>query len=491
MIAAQAICDKSGFDFVELFGGQYCLSAEPQSRPEGWRQTETFAGWQLTHCPSLQRRDLVNGVGQQIGWLLGVVVNADGHCLGDESYTIDSASWSGVEAQLATLAGRFLAVVLTASGRRVYFDPVMDLPSVFNAKARCVASSPLLALHRPLEVNHRTDHRLIHKQGGNYGLQQTCDRDVLRGLSNHYLDLDSFSLHRHWPAPDLDFSPDPAPLDEIAARITTRFGQITGALMSSYDCLIPLSGGADSRTLAFSARDKIHLAKGCYAHRTNFNTELDCYVANQLAEALGTELHLIDAITDAPDRQTVKRLRWDFWYRTGYHAAPTPPELAASALVPKADFILRANILDMAIANQWPRDNRFDLGHAVSKLNIGSRAPEEDLTYWGPDYQNWAKTVPQNAQPALYEMAFLEQLLPNTLGARLLGYRGSTYLNPFNDRGLIRACMRVSPKDRKSGRLTQALHKACGAPDIPMIRQIKRDETLLAEAKARTAEMFG
>jgi len=496
VIFALQFCKERDLSFQHLFVRQYCLSKNPLPRVADWKQPNRLLDWGLTHCPKLECRSLKDRSGRPLGWLLGTAIDQDGNVIkSSKAYTlpIDSASanfWEDLETDISRLAGKYIAFVITPQGKRVYFDPVMDLPAVYNAKEKLVGTSPLITLTHPMKINHRANHKWIIKEGGNYGMQQTCDPDVQRALSNHYLDLDSFALHRHWPNSDETFDRQPGSLQDTAEFIVARLGQITGALLENYSCAVPLSGGADSRTLAFSAKSKLQLAKACFSHRTNWITGIDCYLATQMANVLGVGLQIIDAVdvirNQAISPDHVRKLRWDFCHRTGYQNAPSNTELVASDLIPEADFVIRGNIMDMTRANQWPRSFKFSIGHAISKLAIGGRPTEENLNYWAPEYKNWLTTVPTHARARAYEFAFVEHLLPNTLGARLMGYNKASYINPFNDRSLIKACMQVSPESRKSGELQKAIYVACDAPDIPFVADVKSNDDL----KAKAAQLF-
>lgn len=493
MLAAKEICEQGGLDFGHLFVRQYCFSRQPLPRMEGWKYPKRLRGWGLAHCGKLHHTALLDKDGAAIGWLLGVAVDRDGGAVGKShrfaAAVSDKDFWERIEREITFFAGRYAVFLLTEAGERAYFDPVMDLPAVFERAEKTVASSPLMALMHPMRANHRLSRRHILKKGGNYGMQQTCDPDVFRGLSNHYLDLASFSLHRHWPGEVDNFETSDGDLDETAAMMVARLGQITGAILQNHACLLPLSGGLDSRTLAFSARDHLHHAEAVYAHRTTWISQFDCYVGMQIANELGLakKFKIIDGLKEVQkgrySAQEQRRLRWDFCHRTGYQHAPKPAELAVADLLPETDYILRGNIMDMARANQWRRDMVFDVAHGLSKLVLGGRTDEENLAYWGPEYTNWMDTLPSPARARTLDFAFVEQLLPNTLGGRLIGYGNACYLNPFNDRQLIQACMSVDPVRRKSGELNQALHRACSASDTMMTRQAMADEATKADVE--------
>lgn len=491
MLEAQRLCEQRGLEFCTVFAHQYILSKKDHPEPEGWGGPIPLMGWQLSHCRNLDCRDIVDAMGQQVGWLLGVAVDPDGIVVSQRGILLNAALkdrtfWKTVEETVSGLAGKFIAVLLTSKGQRVYFDPVMDMPSVFNSKTGIVAASPLLAINREVKENPRIPYSDIQENGGNYGFQQTCDKDVLRGLSNHYLDLKKFTLHRHWPLKSDKFEDDFESPEEAAEQIIQRLGQITSALITNHVCAMPISGGNDSRTLIYSARDALGRLDHAYSHRINWMTKFDCYLAKKLADKLGLELQIIDAVrgmeTGEVSRFKSRQLAHSFKFATGYMKPPKRAELLGYHMIPETELVLRGNIMDMSRANQWPRETlEFDLAHAIDKLVIGGCPPEKRVSRWKKDYVAWMETLPENARTRTYEFAFTEQLLPNTLGARLLGFGRANYINPFNDRSLITACMKVSPELRKKGTFNTILREVSGAPKTMRAKRLGKKKHLHAE----------
>ncbi|MEQ9257555.1 MAG: hypothetical protein RIG84_00510 [Roseovarius sp.] len=488
MLAAELLCADGTKDFAQIFAHQYVLARGAPPTVAGWAGPEPLEGWALRHCPRLDCRVIEDARGAPCGWLLGVAVDAAGSVVSKSGLRIGAACtargfWPAVEQAVEPLAGRYIAILFGPGGPRAYFDPVMDMPAVFNPAEGLVASSPLLALRRWVEHGTRLHAKTIRNEGGNYGFQLTCDREVTRGLSNHYLALSDFTLHRHWPRGDECFEGRGLALSETAERLLERLGQVTGALVAHHRCLLPLTGGNDSRTLAYSARESLGGLEGAYAHRVNWITQFDCYLGNQLAEDLGLEFRILDAVKAFQQgrfaTKDIRRLKWNFLHATGYIHPPMRSELAAAALVPQefpeAELVLRGNVMDMTQANQWPRDSlAFELDHAIGKLALGGRTAEENAAYWRDDYLAWMRTLPENARARTYEMAFTELLLPNTLGAKLQGYGRPHYVNPFNDRGLIATCMSVAPELRKKGLLTETLHGMAGAPPLMRTNRLRK-----------------
>ena len=138
--------------------------------------------------------------------------------------------------------------------------------------------------------------------------------------------------------------------------------------------------------------------------------------------------------------------------------------------------------MDITRANQWPRGNyNFDFEHGLSKLAIGHPDALDQGSYWRRAYKTWLESLPDFAKPHAYEFSFAELLLPNTLGSHLIGHGRPNYVNPFNDRLLISACMRTDPKQRKKGRLNAALHASVGTPKLIKTAKLRTDAGLKKE----------
>ncbi len=488
MLEAQRLCQDRGLDFCDVFAHQYVLSHTDHPEISGWGGPFPIGDWQLSHCRKLDCCNIIDGHGHCVGWLLGVAVDGEGTVVSQRGILLDATPsdgqfWSVVERTISNLAGKYIAFLLTDKERRVYFDPVLDMAAVYNHEAKMVASSPLLTLRREVKVNPRIDYRVVVKEGGNYGLQNTCDAGVLRAVSNHYLDLQDFSLHRHWPDETTSFEDDFDTPEDAAQQIIARLGQITDAMIRNYGCAFPISGGNDSRTLVYAARDSLSHLNHAYAHRINWITKFDCFLGKKLAEELGLELQIVDAVSDIGSGNVSKfqtrQLSRSFQFATGFMKPPKPAELLAYQRVPESELVLRGNIMDMSRANQWPRESlAFDLSHAIDKLAIGGCAPEDRTALWRDDYIEWMETLPENAKARTYEFAFIEQLLPNTLGSRLMGLGRANYVNPFNDRGLITACMKVSPQLRKKGTFNHMLRDAAGAPKSIRAKKLSKQKHL-------------
>ncbi|APX89594.1 hypothetical protein BV394_07595 [Brevirhabdus pacifica] len=473
MQAAVNLCDEAGRDFGTVFRRQFALTRTqrgPQDGQGGWSR-RSLGGWHLHHCPELRVCDVLDVAGQVAGFFIGIGVTGEGRAITDAlrlAATMGEAGFAdSAEAQIARIAGRYCVVMLAPGCRRVYFDPVLDLSVVCNRDDRMIASSLLLALDRPLRENNRFNHRMVLHRTHRYGLGHTRDVGVRRMIPNHYLDLDSFALHRHWPKGDenLDATSEEAGdgIDEIVARL----GQVFGALVRTHDCAVPVSGGNDSRNLIACGKDHLGHVRAFYSHRINKMSGFDCMVARMLMKKLRQPHQTIDVRAPEhedrfePARQ--RAARWDFAFRTGYQALGSDhPVLVAADLAPRAEVVLRGNVMDILRANQYNSDNLeapFDLRYGLSRLRMTPDTDAVQLAVWGPEYQNWADTLPENARGRIYDFAFCEQLLPNTMGGTLYGFAQSFYMNPFADRRMLELALRIAPAKRYRGWVNREIVK--------------------------------
>ena len=477
---AYNICKANGRDFNKIFRRQYFLTQTKGLCPEGWKTRKT-GDWYLYHCPDLPMADLKDAAGKRVGFFLGIGVGRHGGMYpgkGNFQKKITARDfWPTASAEIEGIAGRYLAILTDGRESRVYFDPVCDLSAVYDPVGQVVASSLLLCLHRPLQRNRRMDHRGVVRQKHNFALQQTADRFVKRGLANHYLDLNTFQLVRHFPHGDEVFEATLDDLDASMDRIVTRLQQIMAALLTNYRCVIPVTGGNDSRNLIACCGENLDKATGLFTYHMNKMSGFDCMIAQQIGDAMGVKVDTIDVLAPehAPlfDKQAMHRKRWDIAFATGYNWPGTSPEtVVAAGLAPEGDILIRGNVMELMRANQYEPGNwyNFSVKHALGKLRPAPEIDETQVAIWGPEYMMWVDTLPKNARNRIYDFAFAEQLLPNTMGGTLIAPTSQFYMNAFCDRELMTLALSMDPRVRRGNKMNLGLiERAC-----PKLNRIER-----------------
>lgn len=385
--------------------------------------------------------------------------------------------WNAVEAEIEGTAGRYVAIISDGRDTRIYFDPVCDMSTIYDPVNRVAASSLLLALHRPFERNRRMGHRGPLRLKHNFALQQTGDQHAKRVMANHYLDLRNFCLVRHFPHGDESFETGAADLEDSMAQIVARLGQIMAALLENHDCVVPVTGGNDSRNLLACAGPHLGKAESLFTYHINKMSGFDCMLGQQIGEVLGMEVEVIDVLAPAHaprfEKHEMHRKRWDIAYATGYNWPGTSPEtVVAAELAPPGEILIRGNVMELMRANQYrPGDwYSFSLEHALRKLRVAPQIDETQVAIWGPEYMMWMDTLPENARHRVYDFAFAELLLPNTMGGTLIAPTPQFYMNAFSDRKMMSLAMSMDPKIRRKNRMNTLLVEMAN----PALNRIER-----------------
>ncbi|MEE2944247.1 MAG: hypothetical protein VX444_03650 [Pseudomonadota bacterium] len=473
--------------FAELFKYQFILSKTPVVSADSW-PVRPVGPWILSHCPLLRTTIVLDKHGNDVGAFIGIGIDGEGNAVSG-ALSIDASQgsskfWSVVERQIATIAGRYALVVVSGNATRMYFDNALDQSVVFNPSENLVASSVTLAARGPLQDNPHFDCDAILTSDRYFAFEHTRDQRVMRARPNHFLDLDSFRLTRHWPSQDTAFDASRTERAEVIEEIETRLKVIVKGLIRNFDCCLPLSGGKDSRLLLSFAKDDLVDLSRIFTHATNHNTLVDAYIASKLCQRLDVAHQVINTRGDdhadqATDALTSQRFIKTA-YRTGFQSGTRDPRAGlADALSPKHEVLLRGNLLGLIGAQQYVRpmlNQPFSIHFALSRLRITPEVTNETILKWGPRYFDWMRTLPLNAHDRIYDMAFTELVQPHALGALLSGSVNSFYVNPFNDRSLLHNAMRLRPRFRHTERVYQVLQDLAAPEfrDIPFTTNLKR-----------------
>ena len=213
-----------------------------------------------------------------------------------------------VEQHLYALSGSFLFVIDLPGARLVYSDPCGSRSAVFDPQARLAgATGPLLlgpeaAARFDRELYEALD--IVHDGWFPAGL--TAHRGVERLLVNHYLDLDRWTQHRHWPS-----APIPQAEPEAACRRvldTTR--RTVEALHATGAISVSLTAGNETRFMLAACRGIAPELDYVTAHGPA--AALDVDRAHELASRFGLR-HCV-----LPWRRATQAEAEDWQRRAGY-----------------------------------------------------------------------------------------------------------------------------------------------------------------------------
>ncbi|MCR9111021.1 hypothetical protein [uncultured Marivita sp.] len=459
---AEQKCRQRGREFSELFRNQYVLNRSPTRVYPGWHKKVLY-GWTLHHGMALPVVPIRDANSEPVGFLLGYALKSNSLVVQDtlrlDCRLTDFNFVSQAEATFTDLAGRYVVIFLTPRSKRIYADPVCDIPVLYDSTTKQVGSSLALVLDREVQPNPDFPPRLVLEGNRTLGLQNTLDATVKRAVSNHFLDLDSFRLHRHWPSEDAIFDPTPRNTNRFMNRgleeLATRLGNHVTALSKAYPSIMPVTGGRDSRMLLGCSPDALENIKEFCGHRFHNQSRRDIIHGRHVVRSTGYGYtqYFKEPATCTQIKDMRLKMGW----------SGTRGELAALAMIeryPRDHMVLRGNIMELLRANQWRYtviNKPINHMMALRRLKVTRQAPRSAAKKFGNAYFNWWQTLPENAQSRAYDFAFVEQYLPNIQGPYITAMHRTPFINPFNDRRLIEIAISMPTKLRKDGEVVKRL----------------------------------
>lgn len=509
-VVASVFTKAADVAFEEAFRHQYVLSKTPLEI-SAFRSLRV-GSFHLYHSPDLPVARLLTKGGRQLGWVLGFAIDARG-TLVEEEVRLDAKPASvtaieHIENYVSRLSGRYVVIVSFAADdktvSRLFLDPIGALGAIYDPPGGVVASSLLLALTRDLDPNPIFEvpaeiraipefSKILPQDTGVTGLNITCfgqtfDKHSRQLLSNHVLDLDTFTSERRPNIAVNDALSDP---DVAAKTIVDRLNTILSAVQARYSGYMAISGGQDSRMLVASAPDGFSDTFRYYSYSDNWITELDLSIAQSLSECVGADF-LAQPRSETvngsffPNRKRSRTFQvrcaistglksmGDAWWRNGYFR--------------KLDFgkmWVRGNALEVVTARLWtPTVNapyRKAMRHALRRLHLSTEDKRLSKQLM-EELAAWRETLPDEAQPVFPDFWYQELFLSHSQGG-FLGSNDLIYFPPASDAGIFAAARAVPPELRRVNVLYDAVIRARRPElaDIPLTRD------LVARRKAEKA----
>ena len=456
MFQAQALWRYRYGSFADKFRYQYVIS----------RSTEVIDGFQehrlgdlkLYSGKELPIRELMDVSGSKVGYLLGIAVGMNAPetpntlTLPFEKSVKDF--WTRFENWLDDAAGRYAFVVNPSDGPRLYTDPVGMIGAVYNSEDGYVASSPMLAIKRPLRPNPKFDFDVIRNRAGKLTLFHTADEDVKRLNPSYYLDLNTLEPSRFWPR-NVSFKPEPEnPIDIYEEIITTARANI-GAIAKDYRCSLPVSGGMDSRLLLAFAGPHLDKIDQFYTHINNYSTRRDAAIAQELCNLCKVEHDVHDRrhFGIGPREVRLNQRAHELTY--GAPASP-PVEYRNGVIkgVPDGNVILRGHQTDLlrAVYVFRPQPEWRDPDWQIERLLVVPRADFNSTIAdrFRDDFVAWQSTLPDTAMDKAADFMFLEVYSNSSIGASFPALWRNFYMSPYNSRRLITLSLQFSEKRRRA-----------------------------------------
>lgn len=484
----QTDCDQNGWDFADVFRFQFKIVKSANAPCSNWR-TEAAGKYFVHHCPDLPCSELQDAKGNRVGVVLGYAVDRNGELLSGTTKVSSIEALADLEAYIERLAGRFVVVVSAFKTDRVYFDPTAGLSAVLSEKDGGLASSVHLLLDREIAPQTAVDVADVLERNAQFVLGETCDAQCRRVYANHYVDLESLSLMRHWPKPDVSFENERFTRDEAATGISARLSQIMAGLAKGTSVSLPLSSGTDSRILLAASMGVLDQIDAYYVHNMYSVTRFDLQGAQMLADTVGIDLTVIDgksaAFHDVMTQGEEDELRQKMALRTSlsFNGIDGPTTRAVS-LTPQTNLVMRGNVAEMTRANKWThatarvgattRDGLAALLNMRAE-HLEERVEPDRLAALSARYDAWAATLPERAQSRLPDMAHAEVFMPSAPNNVYNAFTRNFYINPFNDRQLLELTAWFPPLARRRRKLVNKIigQTAPNLANLPYLKELK------------------
>lgn len=264
-----------------------------------FRLSDTLGDISLGHLylslgDGLEVISILDACGDSVGKLIGFPIDLEAGRVLARGDTITSQLSADnletfVEHLFERLAGRFLLLVDHGGHLRIYADGSAQVPCVYDPDLRIAAASAH-AVWGGAEYDRRLNKSLFEQlniQGeGWFPAGLTAHEGLFRLLPNHYLDLHSWQVQRHWPKADLVLCDDPHQVTRELTDIVRQ--QVYILLRSSKKVAQAMTAGRETRALLACAKP--------YAKDVTFVTvsgeqgyQTDTLIAQKIITDLGYE----------------------------------------------------------------------------------------------------------------------------------------------------------------------------------------------------------
>jgi hypothetical protein len=407
------------------YRGQFVLSRSTVDLPPGWPTVQSPAGhasgWHLA-VNDLPIHPLTHR-SKFLGWCIG-------YPLGKQAIALDP---NNIDSFYERFGGPW--ALLLVGMDRIMLDPGGQLPIVYNTQEHVVASTPtLMRSAQPRDMNFEREVGFPEHDGWfPFGL--TSRPNVRRLLPNHYLDLDGWTVQRHWPTAYTDL----AIRTDIKATVRTVCDLIarTTHIASEQQRLeFTVTAGHDSRMAVACSRELAADAKFFTYSQTQEETR-DVHIARRLAHVSRLD-HRFIPFVEASETQVVSWL-----HRTGHAVSG-----GIMKIHPTLEQLDSSRALVTGIGGEIGRSIYYRRGdHAQMQITsdvlltrIG-RPPSARLLEAGA---HWLRSIAHHDPFVKLDLLYIENRLGCWAAPQRFSNVTSTFeLTPFNYRPLVNTLLQL------------------------------------------------
>lgn len=283
-----------------MFRRQFVLGPRYVDKLPFWRRIKINQSLYLTSHPELEV-SRVNKDGVSIV-LLGYILDLNNPSFTNEDILRDliekqGSSINGILNCVGSYGGRWI-IILDTGTKVVLFNDATGLRQVFYTNDHsgpwCASQPGIIAEELGLKVDVEAAQFIKSLASSNreywWPGQASLYHSIKRLLPNHYLDIDTMTMHRYWPKESLKRIDLTKAIDRLA-------GLFKGLIISAHNRFklsLPLTAGWDSRLLLASVKD---IAQEVFYYTLIYydldEESDDIRIPQRLLSRLGLKHHLI------------------------------------------------------------------------------------------------------------------------------------------------------------------------------------------------------
>jgi len=264
--------------------------------------------WNIFLYSDIKHIKLYDLSGCLIGVFLGTLIDYNVSKIIENDMVVDVSlsDDDALESFIYSYGGGFLFVCCYGDNERVYLDAGGVRSLVFDANIKQAASTTGLMLN-DAEYSRRFDAELFDaldvpdvSMEGWFTAGLTAHHGVERLLCNHYLDMKTWSVHRHWPKHNIVVAQSTS---DHAVRIAEIVKGSVHAMVNSGSTICALTGGTETRFILAACRPLIDSL--AFFTVNGLDSAKDIYLARKISQAFHLNHRQLRTVMATKEEQNI------------------------------------------------------------------------------------------------------------------------------------------------------------------------------------------
>lgn len=336
-----------------------------------------------------EKRDIGLFIGYPVDILKGPI---------DKCYFVSGVTYEEmVENIYNRLSGSWILLIDVGNFNRIYLDACGTKSLVFDKSRELAAATALLIFSDETEYSNLLNYELIDsfdvRNNGWLPGGLTAHSGVERLMPNHYLDLKTFTQHRHWPTGNIQITND---VEGELTSIVQRIGYFIDSVSDDQETNIGLTAGNDSRFLLSCSKHLVEKLK--FFTVCSPEAGLDEFCAEKLASSFQLNYFKLPFIRASPDAI-------EAWIRRAGHCVGGPGSVGHPSIKPLRGCIIDGSAGEVGRGFLWldaQPNTSIDASNLIDRLKL----PRSPLLV--EQFNEWLSNLPEIDSLLLLDLAYIE-----------------------------------------------------------------------------------